>query len=170
MASESPTRKLKLGIVGIGVGASEILPAMEQIPEFELAAAADVNPRVLETFRERYGAKTYDSVEKLCADPNVEAVWISTPNRFHAAAHDHRRQRRQACRGRKTDGDFASRSGEDDRGVDQEQDQTAVRPHPELRAAYPHHAQDHSLRRARPAMRASCLGLHRLDAAAAHGR
>ena len=57
---------------------------MEQIPEFELAAAADVNPRVLETFRERYGAKTYDSVEKLCADPNVEAVWISTPNRFHA--------------------------------------------------------------------------------------
>ena len=79
-----PIRKLKLGIVGIGVGASEILPAMEQIPEFELAAAADVNPRVLETFRERYGAKTYDSVEKLCADPNVEAVWISTPNRFHA--------------------------------------------------------------------------------------
>ncbi|MGZ8483868.1 MAG: Gfo/Idh/MocA family protein, partial [Candidatus Binatia bacterium] len=85
MANESPLRRLKLGIVGIGVGASEILPAMEQIPEFELAAAADVNPRVLETFRERYGAKTYDSVEKLCADPNVEAVWISTPNRFHAA-------------------------------------------------------------------------------------
>ncbi|MGZ8479537.1 MAG: Gfo/Idh/MocA family protein, partial [Candidatus Binatia bacterium] len=85
MANESPLRRLKLGIVGIGVGASEILPAMEQIPEFELVAAADVNPRVLETFRERYGAKTYDSVEKLCADPNVEAVWISTPNRFHAA-------------------------------------------------------------------------------------
>jgi predicted dehydrogenase len=77
-------RKLKLGIVGIGVGASEILPAMEQIPEFELVAAADVNPRVLETFRQRYGAKTYDSVEKMCADPDVEAVWVSTPNRFHA--------------------------------------------------------------------------------------
>lgn len=77
-------RKLKLGIVGIGVGASEILPAMEQMPEFELIAAADVNPRVLETFRERYGAKTYGSVERLCADPDVEAVWVSTPNRFHA--------------------------------------------------------------------------------------
>ena len=35
MANESPIRKLRLGIVGIGVGASEILPAMEQIPEFE---------------------------------------------------------------------------------------------------------------------------------------
>ena len=85
MAEASSGRKLKLGIVGIGVGASEILPAMEQMPEFQLVAAADVNPRVLETFRQRYGAKTYDSVEKLCADPQVEAVWVSTPNRFHAA-------------------------------------------------------------------------------------
>ena len=72
------SRKLKLGIAGIGVGASEILPAMEQIPEFELVAAADVNPRVLETFRQRYGAKTYDSVEKMCADPDVQYLtWQS---------------------------------------------------------------------------------------------
>ena len=85
MPETSSGRTLKLGIVGIGVGASEILPAMEQMPELELVAAADVNPRVLETFRQRYGAKTYDSVDKLCADPDVEAVWVSTPNRFHAA-------------------------------------------------------------------------------------
>jgi phthalate 4,5-cis-dihydrodiol dehydrogenase len=85
MESRATGRKLKLGIVGIGVGASEILPQMEQIPEFELTAAADVNPRVLETFHQRYGAKTYGSIEKLCADPDVEAVWVSTPNKFHAA-------------------------------------------------------------------------------------
>jgi phthalate 4,5-cis-dihydrodiol dehydrogenase len=82
--SQVAKRRLKLGIVGIGVGASEILPQMEQIPEFELTAATDINPRVLETFRQRYGARTYDTIEKLCADPDVEAVWISTPNRFHA--------------------------------------------------------------------------------------
>src|ERR1043166_7643414 len=80
----SSQRKLKLGIVGIGVGASEILPQMERIPEFELFAAADINPRVLQTMRERYKAKTYDSIEKLCGDPEVEVVWVSTPNRFHA--------------------------------------------------------------------------------------
>ncbi|MBM4296980.1 MAG: Gfo/Idh/MocA family oxidoreductase [Deltaproteobacteria bacterium] len=85
MAESFTGKKLKLGIVGLGVGASEILPAMEQMAEFELAAAADVNPRVLETFRQRYGAKTYDSIERLCADPEVEAIWVSTPNRFHAA-------------------------------------------------------------------------------------
>jgi len=69
MESQPTKKRLKLGIVGIGVGASEILPQMEKIPEFELVAAADINPRVLATLRERYGAKTYDSIEKLCADP-----------------------------------------------------------------------------------------------------
>jgi phthalate 4,5-cis-dihydrodiol dehydrogenase len=86
-AETPPTtaRKLKLGIVGIGVGASEILPAMESTAQIELVAGADVNPRVLQTFHARYGARVYDSVEKLCADEAVEAVWISTPNKFHAA-------------------------------------------------------------------------------------
>jgi len=78
-------RTLRLGIVGVGVGASEILPQMESMPEIQLVAAADINRRVLETFRQRYGARTYDSIEKLCLDPDVEAVWVSTPNKFHAA-------------------------------------------------------------------------------------
>jgi phthalate 4,5-cis-dihydrodiol dehydrogenase len=82
--SQAAARKLKLGIVGIGVGASEILPAMESTPQIELVAGADVNPRVLETFQARYGARVYNSVEKLCDDTEVEAVWISTPNKFHA--------------------------------------------------------------------------------------
>ncbi|MBI2209680.1 MAG: Gfo/Idh/MocA family oxidoreductase [Deltaproteobacteria bacterium] len=83
-SGETAGRRLKLGLVGIGVGASEILPAMESAPEIELVAGADVNRRVLETFHARYGAKVYDSIEKLCEDPEVEAVWISTPNKFHA--------------------------------------------------------------------------------------
>src|SRR5574342_242609 len=83
-STEPFNRRLRLGIVGIGVGASEILPQMEAMPDIQLVAAADINRRVLSTFQHRYGAKTYDSAEKLCADPNVEAVWVSTPNKFHA--------------------------------------------------------------------------------------
>ena len=78
-------RKLRVGVVGVGVGAAEILPAMESFGRMELVAAADINPRILEVFRQRYGGKTYASIEALCADPEVEAVWIATPNRFHAA-------------------------------------------------------------------------------------
>jgi phthalate 4,5-cis-dihydrodiol dehydrogenase len=40
---------------------------------------------VLNAFQERYtGTKVYDTAEGLMADPDVDAVWISTPNRFHA--------------------------------------------------------------------------------------
>jgi phthalate 4,5-cis-dihydrodiol dehydrogenase len=78
-------RKLRIGVAGMGVGAAEILPAMLASEKVELVAVADTNPRVLEVFAQRYGGKTYPSVEQLCDDPNVEAVWIATPNRFHAA-------------------------------------------------------------------------------------
>lgn len=78
-------RNLKIGIAGIGVGAAEILPAMESMPELDLVAGADVVDETRQRFTERFPtAKTYDSVEKLCADPEIEAIWVATPNRFHA--------------------------------------------------------------------------------------
>ena len=79
------TRKVRIGVVGMGVGASEILPAMAASNKVELIAVADPNPRVLDVFRQRYGGRTYGDIDSLCADPNVEAVWIATPNRLHAA-------------------------------------------------------------------------------------
>src|SRR6266511_4310300 len=77
-------RKLKIGLIGIGVGASEILPAMEAMEELDLIAGADVVPETRERFLQRFpNARAYDSADKLVADPDVEAVWIATPNRFH---------------------------------------------------------------------------------------
>lgn len=77
-------RPLKMGVIGIGVGAAQILPSMESMPEIELVAGADVNPRVLKVLQERFPqARTYDTAEKLCADPDVEAVWVATPNNYH---------------------------------------------------------------------------------------
>lgn len=78
-------RSLKIGMIGIGVGGAEILPAMEAMETIDLVAGADVVPATLERFGARFpGAKTYASAEALCRDPDVEAVWISSPNRFHA--------------------------------------------------------------------------------------
>jgi phthalate 4,5-cis-dihydrodiol dehydrogenase len=72
-------------MIGIGVGGAEILPAMEAMESVSVVAGADVVPETLLRFAERFpGAKTYDSAEALCRDPNVEAVWVSSPNRFHA--------------------------------------------------------------------------------------
>ena len=79
------TKTLRMAMVGIGVGGAEILPAMDSTPGIELYAGADINPTTRQRFQERYPeAKVYDSIETLCADPDVDAVWVSTPNRFHA--------------------------------------------------------------------------------------
>src|SRR5690348_3106901 len=78
-------RTLNIGMIGIGVGGAEILPAMEAMDSLDLVAGADVVPQTLERFTQRFPrAKAYSSAEELCRDPNVEAVWISSPNRFHA--------------------------------------------------------------------------------------
>jgi phthalate 4,5-cis-dihydrodiol dehydrogenase len=83
MASE--VKPLKLGVIGIGVGAAEMLPPMERADFIDLFAGADVNADVRKRFKERYpAARVYASAEELVKDPDVEAVWISTPNRFHA--------------------------------------------------------------------------------------
>ncbi len=81
----SERRKLSMGIVGAGVGAAEILPAMDAMEEIDLMACADVDAEVRRRFKERYpNATTYATAEELCNDPKVEAVWVSSPNRFHA--------------------------------------------------------------------------------------
>ena len=78
-------RKLKIGMIGIGVGGAEILPAMDSMDQIDLVAGCDVVQTTLDRFKGRYPeAKTYLDAQKLCDDPNVEAVWVSSPNRFHA--------------------------------------------------------------------------------------
>jgi phthalate 4,5-cis-dihydrodiol dehydrogenase len=85
MAQATAAKVLKIGMIGIGVGGAEILPAMEAMDTVDLVAGADVIPQTLERFKERFpNARTYESAEALCRDPDVDAVWVSSPNRFHA--------------------------------------------------------------------------------------
>ena len=74
---------LNVGIVGLGMAGAGVAPAIAAMANTNLVAAADVNTRALDDFSERYHAKTYDSVEKLCADPEIDAVWVATPNVYH---------------------------------------------------------------------------------------
>jgi phthalate 4,5-cis-dihydrodiol dehydrogenase len=74
---------LNVGVVGLGLAGAGVPAAIAGMPNVNLIAAADVNPRALQSFRERYEAKTYESIEDLCADPEIDTVWIATPNLFH---------------------------------------------------------------------------------------
>lgn len=75
---------LGVGVAGLGFGSTEFLPVLERMPQIKLVAGADLRPQALEAFRGRYGGRTYESVEELCSDSEVEAIWIATPNQFHA--------------------------------------------------------------------------------------
>lgn len=81
MAIQAP---LRYGIIGIGAGASNLLDGFGSNPHARIAAAADVRADALEAFGRTYGAETFASAEELCSSPNVDVVWVATPNRFHA--------------------------------------------------------------------------------------
>ena len=74
---------LNVGIVGLGLAGAGVAPAVAAMPNANLVGAADTNRRALEAFREKYGARTYGSIDELCADPAIDTVWIATPNVFH---------------------------------------------------------------------------------------
>src|SRR5438876_5433227 len=76
-------RRMQVGVAGLGAGAVQVIRAMANAPYIQLTAAADVRAEALATFRSRFQGRTYVSVEELCRDPEVEVVWISTPNQFH---------------------------------------------------------------------------------------
>jgi phthalate 4,5-cis-dihydrodiol dehydrogenase len=78
-------RKLKLGAAGLGRGFTLMLPTLARDPRIALIAAADPRPEAQALFATEFNAQTYESVEELCGDPNVEVVYVATPHQLHAA-------------------------------------------------------------------------------------
>jgi phthalate 4,5-cis-dihydrodiol dehydrogenase len=73
------TRRMQVGIAGLGAGAVQVIRAMANAPYIQLKAAADVRPEALATFTSRFQGRTYASVADLCRDPEVDVVWITNP-------------------------------------------------------------------------------------------
>ena len=82
-ASGGQPRTLKVGVAGLGVGSAMIIPTIERMSETELVAAADIRPDAVKAFEQRYEGRGYSSVEALCADPEIDVVWVATPNNLH---------------------------------------------------------------------------------------
>jgi len=76
-------RKLRLGVAGLGRAFSIMLPTFRD-PRVELVAAADPRAEARRRFARDFGGRAYDTVEELCADPDVEIVYVATPHQLHA--------------------------------------------------------------------------------------
>ena len=79
-----PDRKLRLGAVGLGRAFSLMLPTFLRHPLVEMVAGADPRTEAQARFAQDFGGRGYGSIEELCADPKVEAVYISSPHEMHA--------------------------------------------------------------------------------------
>lgn len=84
MTSESPQNPVRLGVVGLGRGFMLMIPTFTADPRVKLVAAAAPRAESRAAFEAEFGGRTYDDIVPLCADPEVEAVYIATPHQMHA--------------------------------------------------------------------------------------
>ena len=77
-------RKIRLGVVGLGRAFTLMLPTFVADERIELAGAADPRPEARRQFESDFGARAYDSIEPLCDDHSIEAIYVASPHQFHA--------------------------------------------------------------------------------------
>ena len=74
---------VRLGVAGLGRAFMLMLPTLAQHPRVRLVAAADPRPAARARFAEEFAARSHDTVEAMCADPAVDAVYVATPHGMH---------------------------------------------------------------------------------------
>lgn len=75
------TTRLRVGFAGCGeVAAEKHMPALEEVPEIDVVAVADVDAVRLAYVEKRFGVpRRYDDVAKLLADGGLDAVALCLP-------------------------------------------------------------------------------------------
>ena len=75
--------ELRWAVIGCGVIANQMAQSL-QLAGRTIAGVANRTKAKAEAFAQTYGIpKVYDSVEELYADPEIEAVYITTPHNTH---------------------------------------------------------------------------------------
>src|SRR5438270_5707473 len=63
---------------------SEILRTLAAMPEVQIAAVVSSRQDALAAYRGQFGGTGYETLEELCRDSSIEAVWVATPSEYHA--------------------------------------------------------------------------------------
>jgi predicted dehydrogenase len=79
------SKEMRLGLVGPGhLTETRVLPALREIPEYQLVGALASSPERTALFADAHGLAAADSIGGLAA-MGCDAVYIATPNVLHAA-------------------------------------------------------------------------------------
>ena len=85
-----PGRKLGFALVGLGnLSTNQLAPALQKTANCRLAAIVTGTPAKAEKWKAQYGISekniyNYDNMEKLADNPDVDVVYVVTPNALHA--------------------------------------------------------------------------------------
>ena len=75
---------VRLGVLGMGRAFTLMVPTFAADPRVRLVSAFDPRPGARELFTREFGGRAQTSPEAVCADPEVEWVYIATPHGMHA--------------------------------------------------------------------------------------
>lgn len=89
----SDMQPIKMGVLGLGRAFTLMVPTLSRDARVQLVAGFDPNAAAATAFAKAFGGIAHRSAQALCADPDVEWVYVATPHQLHeehvrlAAAH-----------------------------------------------------------------------------------
>ena len=83
MPGAGPVNPLRLGVLGLGRAFTLMLPTFQGNARLRLVAAFDPRETARQAFETTFGGRAHASAEAVCADPEVEWVYIATPHQMH---------------------------------------------------------------------------------------
>jgi len=76
--------RIRLGVIGLGRAAMQMLPSLAAHPEISIVACADPNPAARERFLAEFpGSAAFASTEEMCARGQIDAGYVATPHQLH---------------------------------------------------------------------------------------
>jgi phthalate 4,5-cis-dihydrodiol dehydrogenase len=75
---------IRIGLAGLGTAGRSLPQAVAKTTGFTFVAGADLRPEAREQYRAEFGVQTFDSVAAMCELKELGAVYVATPNPFHA--------------------------------------------------------------------------------------
>ncbi|MBN6190922.1 MULTISPECIES: Gfo/Idh/MocA family protein [Microbacterium] len=85
MPENTDTRRVRVGVVGVGKMGLSHLSIVRALHNVELVGVVDATDYLLDVLNKYTGAPTYSTLDKMLDDAAPEAVIIATPNASHAA-------------------------------------------------------------------------------------
>lgn len=76
--------RIRLGVLGLGRAFTLMLPTFARDPRVQLVAAFDPRATATAAFARDFGGAAHASARAVCADPQVEWVYVATPHQMHA--------------------------------------------------------------------------------------